>query len=343
MRTFLCLYLLTTHCSRIGRGLLLLLIALCLSEVSPQALGQAKLGKGSALAFASLEQGRGVLTSRDEFVERMSPFDRAARMKTDRDVSEREYLEFAGSNALEWTDEEKQKIGSAFATIQAKLAALQLPLPETVLLVKTTGREEGGAAYTRANAIVLPQGNLKNSIADLSAKLAHELFHVLSRANPAVREKLYAAIGFAPCAEVAFPAELRARKITNPDAPKNNHCIRLKAGNEECWAIPILYSNTEKYDIQRGGEFFNYMQFRLLIVDRAADSKVVTPRVEGGITRLMDVQAVSGFFEQVGKNTGYIIHPEEILADNFMLIVLGKRDAPTPTVIQNIEAALQVQ
>ena len=34
-------------------------------------------------------EGKKILTHRDEFVERMSPFDRSARLKTDRTVSEK--------------------------------------------------------------------------------------------------------------------------------------------------------------------------------------------------------------------------------------------------------------
>jgi hypothetical protein len=49
-----------------------------------------------------------------------------------------------------------------------------------------------------------------------------------------------------------------------------------------------------------------------------------------GAPRLVEVEAVEGFFEQIGRNTGYIIHPEEILADNFVLLVLGRTTPPVP-------------
>ena len=34
----------------------------------------------------------------------------------------------------------------------------------------------------------------------------------------------------------------------------------------------------------------------------------------------------AGFFEQVGRNTGYIIHPDEILAENFVKLAIGISD-----------------
>ena len=57
----------------------------------------------------------------DDFVARLSPFDRAARLKTDREVSEQEYLQFVGRNVLDWTAEDKAAVQSAWAAFSPKL------------------------------------------------------------------------------------------------------------------------------------------------------------------------------------------------------------------------------
>ena len=321
---------------------LLLLIFLC--TMWPQfSHAQVTIGKDTTVVYASIAQGKQILTSRDDFVHRMSPFDRAARIKTDRDVSEANYLEFVGKNVLEWNDSEKEKVTSAFQGIQAKLEALSLPFPKQVFIIKTTGNEEGGAAYTRANAIVFPKVYLTTPMVNIRKTISHELFHILSRLNPALREKCYGAIGFLKCSEVEFPSGLKSRKITNPDAPSNDHCILLQVGGKEQWAIPILFSNTEKYDVKRGGEFFNYLQFQFLLVERDENSSFVKPIYDGKKPKLVAVQQASGFFEQVGQNTGYIIHPEEILADNFALLVLQKRNPPSPAILKKLERILEKQ
>jgi hypothetical protein len=286
----------------------------------------------TTLTFATVDEGRQILTARDDYVRRMSPFDRAARMKTDRDVSEQEYLAFAAGNVLEWGDEEKEKIASAFEGVRAELEELSLPLPEGVLLILTTGNEEGNAFYTRASAIVFPRDRLNSPIETLQKTICHELFHVLSRANPDLREKLYAVIGFEKCGEAVFPEELQPRKITNPDAPRNDHAIRIQVGDEKSWAVPILVSRQEKYDMERGGEFFNYLELKLLLIDRDQ---------QNDSSRLVDMGEVAGFFEQVGGNTQYIIHPEEILADNFALLVMGERDLASPEIVEKMEAVLK--
>jgi hypothetical protein len=318
------------------RPLSILLLLACLWGIP--ARGQITLQSGTVIRFATVDEAREKLRSRDDFIQRLSPFDRAARMKTDKEVSEKEFLEFTATNAAAWSEAEKQKLTTALQGLQAPFDSLALPLPKEVLLIKTTGREEGDAAYTRGNAIFLPQSKVNSATTRWQRLLAHECFHILSRTNPELREKLYAVIGFVSCDELPFPAELLPRKITNPDAPKNDHCIRLKLEGQDIWAVPILYATTERYDTAKGGEFFNYLKFQFLVVERQGTT--VKPVYANGKPRLADMQQVTGFFEQVGRNTQYIIHPEEALADNFALLIQNDTSAPNPEIIQKLKAVL---
>jgi hypothetical protein len=155
----------------------------------------------------------------------------------------------------------------------------------------------------------------------------------LSRENPALREKLYESIGFTKCDEIEFPPELRSRKITNPDAPRNDHAIRVSIHGEEVRAVPILFSKAPKYDVGRGGEFFNYLQLSFLQVPGTSTAQPV----------LATPEEISGFFEQVGHNTDYIIHPEEILADNFALLIIGEHKVQSPEVLEKMRRILEQQ
>ena len=94
--------------------------------------------------------------------------------------------------------------------------------------------------------------------------------------------------------------------------------------------VPILFSSAPNYDPVRGGEFFNYLQLAFVPV-----SKSPAPA-----SQLLELQHLSGFVEQVGRNTNYIIHPEEILADNFALLMMGTRDVPSPEILEKIRRAL---
>lgn len=318
----------------------LLILWFLATFVSSSFAGQSVIGATSVI-FASVKQGREILTKKDDFVQRMSPFDRSARLKTKEPVSESAYLGFVGSSILEWKEAETQKIKSVLETIRPKLEALDLPLPRQVFFVKTTGKEEGGAAYTRANAIVLPERDLVKPAAKIQNIICHELFHIISRANPGLRDELYGVIGFVKCNEIQFPPVLKPQKITNPDAPMNDHYIGVKVRGRMSLVVPILFSRVKQYDEALGGEFFNYLQLQFLVVEKAAESPVVTPLSKDNRPVFVDLGQQSGFFEQVGRNTRYIIHPEEILADNFALLVLNRLNAPSPEVVAKIGRLLK--
>jgi len=302
---------------------------------------QMTIGTKTTISFATINEAKEILSSRDDYIQSMSPFDRSSRMKTDRDISEKEYLEFIGNNVLDWSTIEKEKIISAFIGIQKSLETYSWVIPRNLFLIKTTGKEEGGAAYTRANAIILPKADLSTPVPKMQQTICHELFHVISRANPELRDKLYAAIGFIKCDEMEFPVELKSRKITNPDAPQNNHCIRIQFQGNTYWALPILFSDSEKYNMSREGEFLDYLQFQFLLVEHPNNSSTVKPIYENRKPKLVEPREISGFFEQIGKNTEYIIHPEEIIADNFMFLILGRPNPSSPEIIKKIEEILK--
>jgi len=308
------------------------ILVFLLSQAAP-AYGAAAATSPSFL-FATQEQARAALDSRDDFVQRMSSFDRAARLKTDVDVSEREYLDFVSENVLPWEEgPDKQRVAQALISVAARLGEMNIPLPRDILVIRTTGREEGGAAYTRGHSIVLPDTVLADPGLDLVKLISHETFHVLSRNSEMLRADAYKVIGFTQCPEFSFPADLADRRITNPDAPRNEHCIEVRHGGTPVRAIPILYARTPRYDPKNGGEFFDYLEFRLALLSPDAEP--------GSEARLVGVGEVQGFFEQVGRNTDYIIHPEEILADNFALLFVESSPAPTPAIPAAVLKAVQ--
>lgn len=318
---------------------LCLMFSLCLlfTGISP-AQGQA--GEGTAFVFASIEEGQRILLKDDQFIQGMSPFDRAARVKTDRDVSKKEFLAFIAASVLQWDANEKKAVEAAINQIQPALKRLLLPPLGTIYIIKTTGAEEGNVAYTRGSAIVFPKSLLAGNARELQRLLAHELFHVLSGSNAKMRELFYQVIGFRYCGEIDFPTTLRLRKITNPDAPQNDHCIRVRAGDDTVWVVPILFSQMAKYDPRRGGEFFDYVSFAFLLVGQGSDLGRAQSMYDKQRPTLFKVNQIAGFFEQVGRNTEYIIHPEEILADNFALLVLGEQNVLSPEVLAKMKDLL---
>ena len=54
---------------------------------------------------------------------------------------------------------------------------------------------------------------------------------------------------------------------------------------------------------------------------------VLITTIDGEST--IDMASISNFYEQIGTNTTYIIHPNEILVDNFVLLVSWRNNKST--------------
>ncbi|MDP6445233.1 MAG: hypothetical protein QF805_15655 [Pirellulaceae bacterium] len=162
------------------------------------------------------------------------------------------------------------------------------------------------------------------------------MFHVLSSHNDTLRRELYGVVGFRECPPIALPENYRARKLTNPDAPQINNVIELelKKGEAKVLATPLLYASVDRYDPDKGGSFFKYLKFALMVV-RAKDD-CFEPIVKDGELELLSPRETPDYFRQIGRNTRYIIHPDEILADNFVWMVRGKKELSNPEIVEKM-------
>lgn len=317
-----------------------LLSALARAQAPADARTGWPLGGGSVLQPASVEEGAAVLGAEDDFTRRMSPFDRQARLRVAAAVSGAEHRAFAARAVLPWNAAERDRIGVAVEGLGPRFEELGVRFPERVLLVKTSGDEEANAAYTRGTAVMLPQGVLRSPPEALRRLVCHELSHVLSRHDPALRARLYATVGFEPCGELELPGDLAARRITNPDAPAFDQAILVRCDGVERRMVPVLFARGP-YDAARRPPFLATMEFRLIAVDVAGDPPRATALLDAaGEPILRRPQEVEGFFERTGRNTGYLIHPEEIVADNFVILVSATDEAaappPSPEVVARV-------
>ena len=118
-------------------------------------------------------------------------------------------------------------------------------------------------------------------------------------------------------------------------------------GGEPSRAILVTYSKLPEFTPEVKG-LFSYVTFGLFEVRLSGESwKVVAD--QRGDPRSINPETARGFFEQIGRNTPYIIHPEEILADNVAILALSKlhpelagpADIPNPELLSKIEAILK--
>ena len=306
------------------------------------ALGQAEgnaeltLAKDCQVHFATVAEARVHLAKRDVYIEGLSPFERAAKIKKAGPVSTGQFIEFIQGQALEWDAADKAKLREVIAAAKPKLAKFAKHLPNRIDLIKTTGNDEGGAPYTRGTSIILPKRRAGQSAKGLERLFYHELFHIISRRNIRLRDELYKVIGYEKCGVVSLPGDMMPRRISNPDAPVVEHCIRVSKDGVSHWVAPVLFSRTPKYDPKVGGTFFRYLEFRLMAIDRNTSASTL----KDSKPLLLKPDAVEGFYDQIGRNTAYIIHPEETLANNFVHLMLKKQDLKNPEIPKKIEQLL---
>lgn len=297
----------------------------------------------STVRLASAEEGAALLRQADSFTRALGDFDRSLRMRRPAPVSDDELRAFVGAQTLDFSPEEAAAWQTTFETLAKALEGLDLGLPEEILVIKTTGKDELDAAYTRQNAIVLPPRMVALDDDGRLKLAAHELFHVASRASPARRDEYYGILGFRP-----LPAPLpledieawRERRVTNPDAHDVNHIVEVKSADSLHWVAPVLVSGVSLEEILAAEQWFSALQLKLLAVEPATGA---AKRNAAGEPDLLDAEATD-WAARVGKNTAYAIHPEEVMADNFKLLVLQRlgtpREVPHPEVNEALEAVL---
>ena len=292
----------------------------------------------SVIKFATQKEAAKLLGKRDRFVAAMSTFDRHSRLRNET-ATEADVLELASSAALGWSPANIKKMKKVIESARTKFAKFKIPFPKTVLLIQSNGKEEGGAAYCRSNAVILPSSRVaKHSLEEMESLLIHELFHILSSHNPKLRTSLYKIVGFQTCDPIPLPKSLTGRKITNPDAPLFDCYINLDTKDNQVKATPVLFSSVEKYDAEKGGSFFKYLTFKLMVVEEVKDK--FQAEIYGGEPIMLSPGGLKSYFEQIGNNTKYIIHPDEILADNFTFLILKKKGLKTPRIVEEMSQQL---
>ncbi len=333
--------------------------------------GDASLGEiqpGVGLYAASLTTGRSLLARVDDFVRQQSRFDRQARLNLrfeTVEVTQAIYLDYAVSQAMAWDADEIAALRTIVSGLARRFGAMDLGLPKNVHLVKTTGQEEGYAAYTRGlDTICLPANmvaSLRTStsyddplhpsddLLYLEDVLNHECFHLFSKNNPARRRELYDAIHYRPTGnDVALPDipwgppgcgwTLPQLRITNPDGADLNVYIEMevpeKPGRDAPTVrralLPLLLASGP-YD---GGIFFRYLSWQFLALERDARGQWVPARERGKPLLYESGPLMEQYLNLVGRNiTGEIFHPDEVLAQNF---VLASKE-PTPALLATMQ------
>ncbi len=97
----------------------------------------------------------------------------------------------------------------------------------------------------------------------------------------------------------------------------------------------VIYT-TKPYE---GGSFFSYIHIGLIPIDKNTCKAIE----KEGKAVIYSIDEAADFYDKMGRNTQYVIDPEEVLADNFSLLLTEvtkvTKALPSPEVIQKMEEA----
>jgi len=249
------------------------------------------------------------------------------------------YIEFIKNEVIAFRDAEIEILSRTFSRIDVMLESLNIKfVPENICLIKTTGREEGNAGYTRNHCIIIPEEKFRKSEFQLLVFLTHEVFHVYSRYNPEIRFRLYLLLGFTSNENIIIDSKLNSLRITNPDAANFRFVIDLPDKNGEVNSyVPFVFSKRKEVDKPAERVMFDYVRSAYFPIknNTIKKNKFINITSINGLYELnakeKDQNQTESYnhplYEKISRNSGYIIHPEEIIADNFSLLLLSSQNS----------------
>lgn len=266
-----------------------------------------------------------VKDSKDGFFEKISIADLQIQMKITKPGRKRDdllaqYKQFLSTEVMNWTPKEKQALYILFDSIRLMCNALNPKLyPSNLALVKIRTNHYGpDVYYTRGNMIMVPENALNvEDFNTLKPVMIHELFHVVSRYQDRLRDSLYGLIGFHPKKfEPSICDDLKERILTNPDGTNLGYTINLGNGIE---ASTVIYSTSMTYNPKKP-RFFEYLHFDLF--EYKVKNGLATLECGNDFSSTLAPSSMPNFFNQIKDNTQYIIHPDEIMAENFKIALM---------------------
>jgi len=284
--------------------------------------------------------------SSDSYFERVTLRDMQWQMRATTPDSQRQavlerYQAWLPAEAADFSSQELLLVSAALRRAH-RMMMDQLPglFPASCQLARIRGLAYGPDAYfTRGDVIFIAPGVLATNDPDqLADILVHEVWHLISRASlykaglagpdsyfpkpSSLRDKTYAAVGFTRLqGRLSLSAADSAELVLNPDATFNDWAIPLQAAGDTALRhyLPLLRLSATMQETGPERSIANAVGIAYC---------PLSPTQDGWQTSLAEARDLSSdpaFLFRTGGNTSYILHPEEIVAENMLLLARGEQ------------------
>lgn len=271
----------------------------------------------------------------DKFFDHLTAIDAAVQMKQNEplsmshDLMVTSYKNYLQTNVTNFTKEEAAFVAKAMTEAFQLVSKVSVRyFPDDIRLIKSKAHHyDGERYYTRENCIIIPEPDLKqNNYNAFLQTMLHEISHIVTRLNPNVKGQLYALVGFKKIeTPLQMPDSLRRRLLTNPDGVDINWANTLtSATSKTVFTLPLMYAKDTVFDPKKP-DFSDYLGWNYYELAPSADNKTLVVQTIGNWQQsTLDTRGINTMFLK-NYNTAYIIHPDEIVADNFALLMLSQK------------------
>lgn len=284
------------------------------------------------ITFLDTSSARKAITTDEAegFFRNLRLMDMKVQMKNDTindiEVAKVAYKKHLKESVLPFTEIEITKIEIVLNKI-FKMCQKTAPevFPSKLNFIKTNMNHYGASVfYSRENSIIIPKNMLRQQLdEEFTKSILKEIFHIYLRQKYWKRVELHKVIGFYEIPELEIPEPLNDKLLINPNGVNYRYVIRnLGDINDSLYnAVPLIYMpDNEQY---RSLSFYSNLEFSLYKVR----GEEVIINTDGSST--VDMKTVQNFYEQIRRNSLYIIHPNEILADNFSILAFWRSGKKT--------------
>ncbi len=333
---------------------LILILIYCSCDMTVEEITTSQIEKigNTSVKFVNHQEGFEYIMN-STFVDTMGLMDFSIRLKKDYtnetiEVAKSAYESFLQKEVLNWDEGQKERILSflknVIPDVEERTPSI---MQDTLILIKTSGKEEFNAFYTCGDAIVFPKfwlGSIQMNTQKqyFTRVLYHELFHIYTRNNYEKHPSLYEIVGFKPQG-FEIPKALESRRITNPDFFDYDYLIELENHNGETVLATILTYNKSK-TFNKKQKFSDLIGFGLFPVEEK--NGVWEIQKYNGSFQSIPFNNFKNFYTQVGTFTDYLMGAEEILADGYSMIMIDKEyknlKKSTPSDLKMMNKLLEV-
>jgi len=268
--------------------------------------------------FADLKEAQNLYLSNTQYFNNFSQYDLDYKLNK-KNATLKEFKDFGVSQMLEFTKIEKEILSKQIEKMEKTLEKqkMRLPFNQEITFIKSTQKEENGSlAYTHGTQIYLGEKifdlmdnkNIKKMFT-FEEILWHELFHCMTRTNKTFRKDMYKIIHFTVNEkDFKIPKLIFDISISNPDVEHHDSyaTFNIKGKNIDCYMVLTASKPFNK----PGDSFFRCIQSAIVPIDSKGEFYLP--------------EDAENFWDIFGKNTNYVIDPEECLADNFCYAMLNE-------------------